>query len=539
MFYATRAMLTQFLGNYWLFDAILFLFDVVLASFVGLWCIWGGLGRRHWFVRMSVVLGWISLLLVIPAYELVFQFLVQAGVTIVALWAWRAWRFSRRDTASDNDGSIWPFSIRDLLLLTILVAWVSAMLARAPVEIWASWLPLAVEGSVAAVFTLAAAWIALGAGRRWRRWIAFFMVFPSALMVAWLALARSARFTRPGATKTPRMALAARVGLVLMSLLIGLPTAALYWRLARPLPIPEVHLPNPNGYDDLVRAGKMLENVGVPDAGTATHAQLKSFVAQYSRAYDVVQVGLGKPSQVPLTWTIEDANWMLANNDGFRQIARILDAKAKLAELDGRTEDAAISYLDLIRLGKATGQDGLVIHWLVGITFEGMGHDGLCRLRKSLSAKQCHALIATMKYLVDCDPSLDESLVQEAVWADHAFGWIGRVYSTVKTLSRYEDTPLQNCFPIRDRNLAKSRLLICDLAIRVYSLERGHNPAALAELVPEYLKEVPEDPFSGGPLIYRVTPTGYLLYSIGVNRVDDGGWSGAGQPYEVGDILLD
>ncbi len=34
---------------------------------------------------------------------------------------------------------------------------------------------------------------------------------------------------------------------------------------------------------------------------------------------------------------------------------------------------------------------------------------------------------------------------------------------------------------------------------------------------------MPQDLFSGGPLIYRPSDKGYLLYSIGVNGRDDGG----------------
>jgi hypothetical protein len=68
-----------------------------------------------------------------------------------------------------------------------------------------------------------------------------------------------------------------------------------------------------------------------------------------------------------------------------------------------------------------------------------------------------------------------------------------------------------------ERELSQSRLLICELAIRAYSLERGRNPAALADLVPRYLPEVPKDPFGGGQFVYRVTPGGYVLRSIGTD----------------------
>jgi len=38
-----------------------------------------------------------------------------------------------------------------------------------------------------------------------------------------------------------------------------------------------------------------------------------------------------------------------------------------------------------------------------------------------------------------------------------------------------------------------------------------------------YLKELPMDPFSGRPLVYRVTKENFILYSFGCDFDDDGG----------------
>ena len=49
-------------------------------------------------------------------------------------------------------------------------------------------------------------------------------------------------------------------------------------------------------------------------------------------------------------------------------------------------------------------------------------------------------------------------------------------------------------------------------------------PDSLAQLVPKYLAAFPDDPYDGKPLSYKKpTSKGYLVYSIGRNRVDDGG----------------
>ena len=41
--------------------------------------------------------------------------------------------------------------------------------------------------------------------------------------------------------------------------------------------------------------------------------------------------------------------------------------------------------------------------------------------------------------------------------------------------------------------------------------------------MPEFLPEVPVDPYSGEPLQYVVRDDEYLVYSVGSNRIDEGG----------------
>jgi hypothetical protein len=60
-------------------------------------------------------------------------------------------------------------------------------------------------------------------------------------------------------------------------------------------------------------------------------------------------------------------------------------------------------------------------------------------------------------------------------------------------------------------------------ALHAYKKDTGKYPAKLADLTPKYLPVVPDDLFSGKPLIYKPTDSGYLLYSVGANGKDDGG----------------
>jgi hypothetical protein len=72
--------------------------------------------------------------------------------------------------------------------------------------------------------------------------------------------------------------------------------------------------------------------------------------------------------------------------------------------------------------------------------------------------------------------------------------------------------------------ISARRVAIAALAVERY---RGGNggalPAALETLVPTYLRAVPQDPYSGGPMVYTRGPGGYRVYSVDNNRTDDGG----------------
>jgi len=75
---------------------------------------------------------------------------------------------------------------------------------------------------------------------------------------------------------------------------------------------------------------------------------------------------------------------------------------------------------------------------------------------------------------------------------------------------------------VTDGALVRQRMALVAFALAAYRAEHGAYPADLAQVVPKYLKAVPEDTFSGKPLRYKREGAGYLLYSIRSYREDDG-----------------
>ena len=80
---------------------------------------------------------------------------------------------------------------------------------------------------------------------------------------------------------------------------------------------------------------------------------------------------------------------------------------------------------------------------------------------------------------------------------------------------------------IRFRAKADHEALITVLAIKRSRLEKGAYPATLNELkVAHYLDALPADPYSNGPLIYKIIGNDFTLYSVGPDFHDDGGVPG-------------
>jgi len=80
------------------------------------------------------------------------------------------------------------------------------------------------------------------------------------------------------------------------------------------------------------------------------------------------------------------------------------------------------------------------------------------------------------------------------------------------------------------RNTAANRAAAAVIAAERFRLEHGRLPKDLEELVPEFLPEVPTDPFTDEPMKVRIEDEKMTVYSVGENQVDEQGkgdrWTG-------------
>jgi hypothetical protein len=61
------------------------------------------------------------------------------------------------------------------------------------------------------------------------------------------------------------------------------------------------------------------------------------------------------------------------------------------------------------------------------------------------------------------------------------------------------------------------------IACKIYRNAHGNYPEKLPDLVPDILKAIPFDPFTGKAYVYRRQDGGFIIYSLGSNLRDDEG----------------
>jgi len=533
----------------------------MLLGLLALWVAWS---RRHWFLRFGALAGVLTLGLPIAAHDLIVTIFV--GTVLILLVLMIGGRVARRrHVAIDPARSRFRFSMSDLLLGTVAIAVVLAMITQVPRGEWESWRDLLIAATAFAAITLVGAWAALGKASIWLRLISAAIACPA----AGLALVTSRLLHRDtlidvlgyapylhtyapwycltgaltGGLMIVALALARRgnrssrvlVGALFISLL--LPLTVSYYRLLTPTPIPAVILPTPNGFDRLRQLGQKLnQSATVPDIDTATQAELAAFVTTNSPRLHEARTALNVPFKLPVTYTSLGELGMYGTE--FRELARAFRAEGKLAELEGRTGDAIAYYMDGTRLGRGITRDGLMIDYLVGMSIEGIGFSSLSSLRGKLTAAQSCTLLHEVQHQFQPYPSPEPHFRREHIWQQHAHGWQERLAAVLRDFAGEEYSTGAVLVELHKREQAKLNLLCTELALRCFQGEQGRLPKTLRELTPGYLETELEDPFSGDPLVYRPSGTGFKLYSVGADLRDDGG-KPSPSPIDPGDIILD
>lgn len=476
-------------------------------SLGGLLAVWGARGRGHWFWRLAGVLAFCSLWLFTADPRLCLFFLSQSAVVLLRLGL----KSRSAPAANQTDAPAGRrFSLADLLLAFVLLSGLFAMLARLPPQVRWDWYLDVLPGAVMGGFTLVAVWAVDGKQSVWLRVAALVVAFPSILMTSWVWLARSARgsFGRAMATAT--------------LLLIAILPARIYWTayqlrlLAFPSPLAD------NGYLDLLRAAEAVDN-NWAKVDTLSGDELRAYLQKQKTALALLRKGLARPCQAVLYESMND-NLLQAEGQRIDKLSRILAARGRQDFEDGLLESAVDSYLADIELGAAITHGGVSMHDGFGFVSERLGIEGLQTLVARLDGDGCRKLAVRLVEIDARREPPEATAARERLYFAQSYPWKHRLNILACAFLPNKLSENDVLFEVAGgEKRARLRLLVCHLALRRFWLMQHDYPAALAELVPQYLTALPLDPFADQPLSYKKLPEGYVLYSVGYDHVDNAG----------------
>jgi hypothetical protein len=288
-------------------------------------------------------------------------------------------------------------------------------------------------------------------------------------------------------------------------------------------------IPNPNGFEDIVRAGHMI--IGQPpgpqyDFQKASADELRQWVDTNTEALKVAADGLKHKSQVVLPPSQKTMVSHMARMTKLRQLCRLKGAQARLGALEGRMDDAVAYSLETIQLAQNGTRGGFMIDALTGYASESSGTAVLVNNRDKLSGAQCREVIEALEAVDRQREPCERVAARERAWFRRSQNFFTQAVLAISPSANHLFAVSIRAFESsRRRTDARMHLLITELAIRRYRIEKDRNPPDLLALTAGYLANIPMDPFarSDAPLRYELKGDGHLLYSVGPDQQNDGG----------------
>ena len=345
-------------------------------------------------------------------------------------------------------------------------------------------------------------------------------------------------------------------------------------------------LPVPNGYDACVAATMKLRALpgskALESPWRADVNEVRKALKPRQQVLEEIRQAVRLPYSTPSS---DDPGQPFPYLAGYREAAREFSCEAQVAYADGRRGEAARWALDAVELGAHTGKGGTLIHSLVGVACAHIGVAAAERCVEGLTAEEAHAAGARLdRIIADLPPPGDvadaerrygllylrevfagrQTLPSSAaamggtpspfdrvkerfllgvypkVWGYHKLDSYYRQLATElqkpspqRTFPQPPNDPVLGEFAIsgetwgftRTRLETTLHLLRLELALEEYRSRHGRYPERLALLTPAVLAKEPLDGFTEQPFKYRRKASGYLLYSVGPDRKDDGGTS--------------
>lgn len=298
---------------------------------------------------------------------------------------------------------------------------------------------------------------------------------------------------------------------------------------------------------------------------------LRQWVHDNGRALEQLQLG----SRKSYCWFILTGQNLQAQRSltEIRNLAKALQARAIIQAEDGNISNATEDLFTLYKIGaQLTAGPKPLVEKLVGIAVKSLSIKAAFNIleKEMLNAGMMKNLQDILEqvyaeYDEPFDIRYEKFYLQEQVETDPKYSSFQtyltgtlQYYDTMAAKTPWqlhneqiqsadEENPLiESIGPsicrlieLDYRSRADAQALIITLAALRYNADKSGYPAELSELVSAgYIKEVPIDPFSNKPFVYKQTKENFTLYSFGADYDDDGGLHSNWGAVEGGDQVF-
>jgi hypothetical protein len=191
---------------------------------------------------------------------------------------------------------------------------------------------------------------------------------------------------------------------------------------------------------------------------------------------------------------------------------------------EGRIEKALEKYFCIIRMGRHSFQQPVALDILVGIAMESIALQRLrfCIIETDLTEEQIQTIQNAIKqsdneWTREWDDMIEvETLYnKQSPLLSRLKSWWQNWRGNKSTFDRLNEIKL--------RFLADRRGTDILIALVRYKNKNSRWPKSLDELQAFFDKDILIDPQNNGPFVYKLTEVDFVLYSIGLNNIDEGG----------------
>src|SRR5690606_34927116 len=151
--------------------------------------------------------------------------------------------------------------------------------------------------------------------------------------------------------------------------------------------------------------------------------------------------------------------------------------------------------------GILSARGGVLIDGLVSLAMESIGTDHLQTIVPQLKSSTCREIAQSLEQLDAQRETWADILKNEREWSRRAFpGLKHRFQAFIQRKSLA--LAIKKAGAKFEKHQIETRQLTLQLAARAYELDKGAAPKAASDLVPDYLKAVPQNPSTGLELPY-------------------------------------